>query len=305
MPHRSRKTHNILIVIGGAFALLLIFSSLSISIRRADRNSPIQRSDSLPVISEGLVAGTAEEKSTISEISLDVSNWKTYRDPIYHFEIKYPFEWANPVAKKITDPDFDYEYQASFGTLETLAGSNIEGFTVYVFPTGKCVTVGTDNQPKCATTKSKFSVESDPQQKIFEFSSKVYTYTIVPFIPDVSSDPNLVQKTKFELDEAQKTFKLDPTLQLIPQPQKQANISRQAPVQASKAPAVSRIGRSGKLTGAVASGGRLVCPHPNRKPQKSPNQGKHVDEDCCPDPDEWPNIACAYKPSDYKIMLKL
>jgi len=37
---------------------------------------------------------------------------------------------------------------------------------------------------------------------------------------------------------------------------------------------------------------------------RSPNKGNHVDEDCCPDPDEWPNIACAYRPSDYAIMLK-
>ncbi len=139
-------------------------------------------------------AGISQEKSVANDVTVDTSNWKKYRDPIYHFEIKYPSEWVKPMAKKINDPDFDYEYQVSFGTAETIAGNGVEGFTVYVFPTDKCATENSGNAPKCATTKSKSSVDSNSRQKIFEFSSKVYTYTIVPFIPDSSADPNLVQK---------------------------------------------------------------------------------------------------------------
>ena len=40
------------------------------------------------------------------------------------------------------------------------------------------------------------------------------------------------------------------------------------------------------------------------KPQKSETKGKHVDEDCCPDPDEWPKPGCVYNAKDYSIMLK-
>ena len=45
------------------------------------------------------------------------------------------------------------------------------------------------------------------------------------------------------------------------------------------------------------------CPHPDRRPHKSDHKGKHIDEDCCPDPDEWPNPKCAYPKNNYGIML--
>ncbi len=46
-----------------------------------------------------------------------------------------------------------------------------------------------------------------------------------------------------------------------------------------------------------------ICPHPDKKPHKSKTKGKHMDEDCCPDPDEWANPKCAYSESGYKLML--
>jgi len=39
-------------------------------------------------------------------------------------------------------------------------------------------------------------------------------------------------------------------------------------------------------------------------PSKSDTKGKHVDEDCCPDPDEWPKPGCVYDAKGYAIMLK-
>ncbi len=49
---------------------------------------------------------------------------------------------------------------------------------------------------------------------------------------------------------------------------------------------------------------KVSCADPGQKPSYSKTKGKHVDEDCCPDPDEWPKPGCIYKPSDYAIMLK-
>lgn len=46
------------------------------------------------------------------------------------------------------------------------------------------------------------------------------------------------------------------------------------------------------------------CAEENDHPSKSETKGKHMDEDCCPDPDEWPKPGCAYSAGDYKIMLK-
>jgi hypothetical protein len=39
------------------------------------------------------------------------------------------------------------------------------------------------------------------------------------------------------------------------------------------------------------------------KPSYSDTKGKHMDEDCCPDPDEWPKPGCVYSASDYAVML--
>jgi hypothetical protein len=46
--------------------------------------------------------------------------------------------------------------------------------------------------------------------------------------------------------------------------------------------------------------GRRVCNKKNDKPGKSDkNKGKHMDMECCLDPDEIPNPNCYYAPSKY------
>lgn len=46
------------------------------------------------------------------------------------------------------------------------------------------------------------------------------------------------------------------------------------------------------------------CAKKNDHPSKSDTKGKHQDEDCCPDPDEWPKPGCAYSASGLNLMLK-
>jgi hypothetical protein len=297
-------------IIGGTFAFLLIATSI-FELKSKLFLAPVSKTSGLKSPNQG---GQIEGVSTNENVSvgtpIDTTNWKTYRDPVYHFTLKYPNEWTDPVAKKVNDPDFEYEYQVSFGTKETFAGTSFEGFNLYVFKTGKCDTsasqINSSNgssgeiAPACSTKKSSVSTGTGKPGKILEFSSIAYTYTIVPYIPPDNADPELIKKINLELEEAGKTFQYDPTLKIVVSPKPSQSASAVVPPKPA-----SPIGKRGKLTGAVASGGKLICPHPNRKPTRSPNQGKHVDEDCCPDPDEYPNAACAYKPSDYKIMLSL
>ena len=50
---------------------------------------------------------------------------------------------------------------------------------------------------------------------------------------------------------------------------------------------------------------KISCAVANDHPQKSSQgKGKHTDEDCCPDPDEWPKPGCIYSPAGYALMLK-
>lgn len=301
MPRKSQHISHVLMLLGTAFALLLILASVYSSSKLAN---PAEKSPG-PAATEKQnsedIAGASTSEGAPAKAIIDTSNWKSYRDPVYHFEIKYPSEWPSPAAKKINDPDFDYEYQATFGTADTLKGNGIEGFGIFVFQTEKCATAKADgklpeNSPTCASQKTSIPIDSSSQEKILEFSSKVYTYTIVPLLPANNSDPEIIEKSALEFEEAAKTFSFDSSLTLPPPKPKPA---ASAPAPRPREPA----SRAGKITGAKKSGGKLVCPHPNRKPKKSPNKGNHVDEDCCPDPDEYPNSACAYKPSDYSIML--
>jgi hypothetical protein len=46
-----------------------------------------------------------------------------------------------------------------------------------------------------------------------------------------------------------------------------------------------------------------VCAEKNDHPRKSDTKGKHRDEDCCPDPDEWPKPGCAYSAAGLALMM--
>jgi hypothetical protein len=51
--------------------------------------------------------------------------------------------------------------------------------------------------------------------------------------------------------------------------------------------------------------GKRVCEKKNDKPHDSKKTSKpHMDMECCPDPDEWPNPHCHYTPEQLSRMLK-
>lgn len=63
----------------------------------------------------------------------------------------------------------------------------------------------------------------------------------------------------------------------------------------------------------LSSKPRLLGPQPSRNiscakdtkgARNSPNKGKHMDEDCCPDPDEWPKPGCRYSAAGLALMMK-
>lgn len=59
-----------------------------------------------------------------------------------------------------------------------------------------------------------------------------------------------------------------------------------------------------KLLKGPSPSKNISCPKDTKGARKSPNKGKHMDEDCCPDPDEWPKPGCRYSAEGLTLMLK-
>lgn len=69
--------------------------------------------------------------------------------------------------------------------------------------------------------------------------------------------------------------------------------------------AAERAAAAKKRAASAVPAGKVSCPEKNDgHPSKSKTKGKHMDEDCCPDPDEWPKPGCVYSARGYSIMLK-
>lgn len=294
MPRKDKISLNILFAISGLLAVSLLLNGLF----------SIYLKDNFPKKQEKNTDFGANQKGwpqvkVKRKIPINTADWKIYQNNFYNFEIKYPNSWNAPEEEKILDHDFAYEYKIIFSPDGTKQNGSAEGFTIYIYKTEPCVddlnfasgqNFSSSNQlssnltPQCSTHKA--IVINGNNDYFYEFSGKIYTFTIFPFPAD-ENNPILTENSHDQFEAAIRTI----TLNSIPKPE--SKIIYVAP----KKPAV-------KGSNVVVSSRGQKCPNPGQKPQKSQTKGRHVDEDCCPDPDEWPKSGCAYKASNYAIMLK-
>jgi hypothetical protein len=294
MPRKDKISLNLLFAISGLFAVLLLLNGLFSIYLKDNFSNKKEKNMNFEVTQKGWPQVTARRK-----IPINTAGWKTYQNNFYNFEIKYPGEWAAPKEEKISDRDFAYEYKIIFSPDGTQQSGSATGFTIYIYKTGPCMdgsnfsngqNLNSSNQPsnnitpQCSTHKAV--VVNGNNDYFYEFSGKIYTFTIFPFPAD-ENNPILAESSRDQFEAVVKTIVFDS----IPKPENKTIYL------VPKKPVV-------KGTIAVIYSGKQKCPHPGQRPQKSPTKGKHVDEDCCSDPDEWPNPICAYKSSDYGIMLK-
>lgn len=269
---------------------------------------------------EDFLQALEEEKMLTGKVApepIDTSDWKTYQDNKYNFEIKYPPSWADPKPQVINDKDFAYQYKVSFGTTETLSENDNDGFSVYVtkrdssdenIDLGDCISSPpetqqitspskdsgqTDLKDQCLLYKVRLAGE-DPGYYSYQFMGQNFEYNFFPALIDSSKSSSLVTENMPQFEAAANTFTLDfEAIELAKK--KTAERLKQQAIAAEKARIKSLYRPSTQ---------KSVCIEKHIHPSKSDKQGKHVDEDCCPDPDEWPNLRCKYKPSDYGILLK-
>ncbi len=249
--------------------------------------------------------------------TINISDWKIYEDNTYDFKIKYSESWADPQIQEIDTENSPYQYQVKFGTEKTLNGNGNEGFSILISKknainknadTCNCVCVEMqDNLDQEISqelyspnlfSKAKQETDNHTACYSYHFMGQYFEYKLIPISNDESNLSLLKDHNLQNFELAKNTFVInfesikEKAIKLA-QEQEQARLiaierARQARIAAERA-------RQAQLR---------TCKHPERKPSYSTTKKKHMDEDCCPDPDEWPDPKCRYSAKDYKIMLK-
>lgn len=247
----------------------------------------IARQENLQNISVGITAG--------QDIAAD---WQVFKNDQYDFTIKYPTDWEY-VQEMPAGPGAKYKLKVSFW-YKLATKNNMKGVDVYVYEGNEFsnlaltdavirknpnaspqtlnqfsdVTIGEKNYP----AKEVYILNNSAFFKntyFYSLTKDNYTYTIVPTLgKGVSS--GLVYDGKKEVAlylpeffDMLSTFEFN---EIVPNPIEN-KISIPHRVYISKP----------------------MCANKNDHPQYSKqHKGLHMDEDCCMDPDEWPNPRCAY-----------
>ncbi len=246
---------------------------------------------------------------TIQE-AVDASSWKKYQSNWYGFKISYPAGWAFPQNQNGSRAS-RWEYRYQFRKSDLSGNNPFSGFDLAVYNLSKIGELSnTEEFPlwksrealsrrECAVSRNRIFETGDyPAEEIytapgdecykpvlfFSFTKGDYIYNLVPATKE---GVNLAGDPKKEIADSFPEFfsiasTLNPTEIIRPKPKPQVQIDAPLPV-------------SFKVVN-----GRRVCAKKNDKPSKSKkDKGKHLDMECCLDPDEYPNPHCYYSPEKY------
>ena len=251
-----------------------------------------------------------EEVRTIQE-KISTNKWRLHQSQWYGIEIKYPETWEFP-TKWAASRGSKWDYRFQFRKKSIAEGNPYIGFDVTIYDVAKTGELSkTEEFPAILVGQSKLEGECSniaghiietgdyPAEEIyvppadncykaalfFTNTKGAYIYNITPRLKDNSSlsgDPRVEITDNFpEFYSVISTFKLTDIVRPKPAPLKRVIL---APMPVSY-----------KIVG-----GRLVCAKENDRPAKSQkNKGKHMDMECCMDPDEYPNPHCYYPPDKY------
>lgn len=257
-----------------------------------------------------------DEKIAEIQKKADFYGWKDYKSEWYGFEIKYPGDWKAPIAKKaVRGSKWVQKYE--FRKAGTEASGPFIGYDISVYDLKKIKNVeNTDEfvkkngkdfleESSCQQiTGHLLENENFPSERIYIPSGDDcyqpilfynlirdgYIYNAVPVLKmdaQANNDSrNALLKNFPEFFSAAATFNL-------------IEIKRPRP-----APVKPKITAPMPYIFDVKDG-RRVCSRKNDHPSKSDkNKKKHLDMECCLDPDEYPNPNCYYPSGKYGKYLK-
>lgn len=291
----AKITKNLLIAGSFLFLIFLISWPYILKIAEIKKEEPQKQE-------EAEVPKVKREKPEV-----DVSGWKTYRSNWYGFEVQYPENWGNPVIKNSTKQD-KWEYKYLFRKKEE--NNSYLGFDVVVYDTRKVKRVlDSDEFPSLKNEELKteescntingnlFREESYLPEEIYissenncfvpalfyAFASGNYAYNVVP----------IGQKTEEAADIKDDIINNFPEFFSVTSNFNIIEIQRPKPVPKITAPKPIAKTKAGP-------GGLRVCAKKGDDPSRSDTHSKkHMDMECCLDPDEIPNPHCYYSTKKY------
>lgn len=258
-----------------------------------------------------------QEVKAVQE-TVDTTGWKAYKSQWYGIELKYPENWLPPkVQAAPRDVKWEYSYQFRKKTMEE--NDLYVGFDVVIYNLTKIKELtDTAEFPAIKNEELKAVGGCDsvighlietgdyPAEEIyfpstddcynpalfFSFTKDQYIYNFVPRTKEgivMTNDPRVEMVDNFpEFFAAVSTWNIIDIVRARPLVEK-PRISAPKPIAA--------VNGSGY--------GGMTCAKKNDHPGKSnQNKGRHLDMECCLDPDEIPNPWCNYSSAKYQKYLK-
>ncbi|MFZ5981995.1 MAG: hypothetical protein ACOYS2_00245 [Patescibacteria group bacterium] len=252
----------------------------------------------------------------IESLAIDIpktENWKEYINKGYGFRLKYPNDFREPVLERGGN-NVNWESKYSFLKNETTVEDKFIGFQVIIYDVRKVkeITATSEFPTKrnnlsegglgvCENIEDHLSEVDDFEPEeifvpegnycyreafLFTLVREEYIFNIVPLVKE--EDLALAKDKGRLVREFPEFLGMISNFNLIdiekPQPKAQPRRVVNAPM-----PVVYK-----------REGGRLVCDKKNDKPGRSKKTKKrHLDLECCLDPDEYPNPHCYYDPKKY------
>ena len=292
--------------------ILLAFASLRFSELRDTSSERSSDRASEPTVIRAMFEDEVASEVQAIQAPFDTSNWKRYANPYYGFELRYPSDWPAP-ENVLAPKGSKWEYRFRFRRLA--ADGLFVGFDVVIYDVAKARELsGTDEYPKfkdgtlaadpaCGNIEGHAVDTGDyPASEIyippangcykptlfFTMIRDRYIYDIVPVVTDgvvTDADPRVSVNNDF------------PELYPVAGSVLLTDIVR--PETPKPKPTLPKITAPHPVSFTVVNG-RLVCAKKNDHPSKSKqHKGRHLDMECCLDPDEYPNPWCSYDPGEY------
>lgn len=252
--------------------------------------------------------------------TVDMAEWKSYQSKWYGFEVNYPGAgWEAPkgVAGS-SSKKWEYRFQFRENVVQENESDPYAGFDVVVYNLSKTKELADTeefpelksadlkNRNDCASIDGHIVETGDyPAEEVyfssadecyqsalfFSFIKGDYIYNLVPIRKENS--PNLGDPRVEIIDSFPEFFSVASTLIPIDIVRPETSVVLE---ERKKKPAIT----APKPVWFKVVNGKMVCAKDDDKPGKSKKgKGKHLDMECCLDPDEYPNPWCYYDPKKY------